>query len=344
VAEDPALETLILPFSSGNIAWPADAAGLFLRARFGPALRQWPPRQLVCEQTFRPFADDLTDAGYRICEPTDQRFQRVLVLPPRQRAESRALLAQALRRTQAGGVVVASQDNNEGARSTEADLERLAGNVQSLSKNKCRVFWATIDQDAGNSPIVVEWSALDAPRSIADGRFLSRPGLFAWDRVDRASALLATHLPSGLSGRAADLGAGYGYLSSELLARNPGIVALDVYEAEARALAMARVNLAPASDRVGIDFHWHDVTTGLLARYDVIVSNPPFHQGRADQPDLGREFIVAAARALNPGGSFWLVANRHLPYEAVLGEQFSSVRALAMQDGFKVIHAVKAPA
>jgi 16S rRNA (guanine1207-N2)-methyltransferase len=74
-------------------------------------------------------------------------------------------------------------------------------------------------------------------------------------------------------------------------------------------------------------------------RYDVIVSNPPFHQGRADLPDLGRAFIAAAASALEPHGVFWLVANRHLPYEALLGARFASVRERAVGGGFKVYEA-----
>ncbi|KAG0921461.1 hypothetical protein G6F32_015094 [Rhizopus arrhizus] len=63
--------------------------------------------------------------------------------------------------------------------------------------------------------------------------------VFAWDRIDPASALLAEHLPADLAGRAAALGAGYGYLSRELLERCPKITALDLYEAEQRALALA---------------------------------------------------------------------------------------------------------
>jgi 16S rRNA (guanine1207-N2)-methyltransferase len=187
-----------------------------------------------------------------------------------------------------------------------------------------------------------QWRSLDAPRAIADGRFRSRPGLFAWDRIDAGSALLAEHLPHDLRGRAADLGAGYGFLSTELLAKNPGIVALDLYEAEARALELARGNLAAHAARVELAFHWHDVAQGLLARYDAIVSNPPFHVGRADLPELGRAFILAAAAALRPGGRFWLVANRHLAYEAALAQHFAQVRTVAMRDGFKVIEAVKA--
>jgi 16S rRNA (guanine1207-N2)-methyltransferase len=344
MTDDSALDTLFVPFSNGSIAWPVESRVLFLRARSSPAVRELSRTQLVCEQSFKPFADTLAHAGFQVREATAENFAMTLVLPPRQRDEARALLARAVQRTAVGGIVVASQSNVEGARSGEADLERLTGNVRSLSKNKCRAFWSTVSDDARQSNLVAEWSALDAPQPIVDGRYLSRPGLFAWDRIDRASALLVAHLPSGLVGRAADLGAGYGYLSAELLARNPGIVALDVYEAEARALAMARMNLASVSSGVDIGFHWHDVGTGLPGRYDVIVSNPPFHQGRADQPELGRAFIAAAAHALDPGGSLWLVANRHLPYEAALAEQFSSVRALAAQEGFKVIHATKAQA
>ena len=91
-----------------------------------------------------------------------------------------------------------------------------------------------------------------------------------------------------------------------------------------------------------VAFHWHDVTAGLPARCDVIVTNPPFHaQGRADRPDIGRAFIAAAADALQAGGRLWLVANRHLPYEDALGARFASVRTVAQAQGFKVIEAIK---
>ena len=184
----------------------------------------------------------------------------------------------------------------------------------------------------------------NAPRPIPGGRFLSRPGLFAWDRIDAASSLLAAHLPLDLAGVGADLGAGYGYLSAEVLARCPQVTGMDLYEAQARALALARQNLQRESQAVPLAFHWHDVCAGLLRRYDFIVSNPPFHAGRADQPELGRAFIAAAAAALNPEGRLWMVANRHLPYESTLREGFSSVRIVADEQGFKVIAAIRAGA
>ena len=325
---DAALDTLLLPFATGALTWPSTAETLFMRARGGAALKALPTDRLVCAQSFKPFADALRAMGLTLAEVSAQKFPLVLLLPPRQREESRALLARALQRVEPGGTVVASALNNEGARSAEGDLERLAGPVHSLSKNKCRVFWATATAQMMDANLIAEWAALDAPRRIADGRFLSRP--------------------TDLVGCGADLGAGFGYLAAEVLARCPGVSALDLYEAEARGLDLARSNLLDDVQRgehrhVALNFFWHDVTKGLdkPQHYDFIVSNPPFHQGRADQPEIGCAFIVAAAAALRPAGCLWLVANRHLPYEQVLRENFRKVRTVAEEQGFKVIEAIK---
>ncbi len=343
VAHDAALEAIFVPFDTGELALPADGRVLFLRARDGFRLREMAGKRWVCEQGFKPFAEALARSGLHVAPPGGhERFPLVLVLPPRQRDEARALFAQALHRASEGGVVLAAVPNAEGARSAEGDLASLAGPLHTLSKHKCRVFWTQPLGAPVDRGLLDAWTALDAPR-LNDAGYVSRPGLFAWDRVDTASALLAEHLPVDLAGRVADLGAGYGYLSAQVIARCPAVSCIDLYEAEARALEPARQNLERALSDSGRDaafeVHWHDVTQGLPKRYDVVVSNPPFHQGRADLPELGRAFIDTAADALLPHGRFWLVANRHLPYEATLASRFNEVRAVVMQDGFKVIEA-----
>jgi 16S rRNA (guanine1207-N2)-methyltransferase len=235
----------------------------FLRARDGWPLREAAGnREVHCEQSFAPFAQPLQQAaGWTVSGQLDDvagkgRYPLVLVLPPRQREEARALFARALALVADGGRIVACQSNNEGARSGEGDLKQLAGLGGSLTKNHCRVYWTAPLQGQHDADLAKRWSALDAVRPIVGGRFLSRPGVFAWDRIDPASALLAEHLPADLAGRAADLGAGYGYLSRELLERCPKITALDLYEAEQRALALAELNLAPPPRALPLRFLW----------------------------------------------------------------------------------------
>ena len=342
-SHDAPLETLFLPFSSAGLRWPQGPV-LFLRARDGWPLREHAAAtQLVCAQSFRPFADALQRSGWQVCdeqalEQSQERYPVVLVLPPRQRDEARALFAQALAKLAPGGIIVACQANNEGARSGESDLQQLTGLGGKLTKNHCRAYWSVPADGQHDEALRKRWAALDAPRRIVDGRFLSRPGVFAWDRIDPASALLVDQLPTDLAGRGADLGAGWGYLSTEVLARCPKVTALDLYEAESRALALARHNLADMAGPVKLDYRWHDVTAGIDGRYDFVVSNPPFHTpAREDRPDIGRRFIAVAAQSLRPGGQLFMVANRHLPYEQILNESFGQVRVAAERDGFKVI-------
>jgi 16S rRNA (guanine1207-N2)-methyltransferase len=343
---DAALQALLLPFADEMLTFPAPGGALFLHARDGAVLHRqaWPG--LVCDTDWKPDADALSRSGFALRSPQARdagtRYPLVLLLPPRQREHARASFARALAATAPGGVVLASMPNDEGARSGEKDLARLAGPLHVLSKFHCRVFWTQALDAPGDSSLATQWLVEDAPREIADGRFSSRPGVFAWDRIDAASALLATHLPRDLAGVGADLGAGYGFLASEVLRQCAAVDALDLYEADARALALARINLARQASRASVAFHWHDVTEGMPGQYDFIVTNPPFHaQGRSERPDIGRAFIATAANALRDGGRLLLVANRHLPYEMELSAGFDAVRTLAQQAGFKVIEAIK---
>lgn len=349
---DHALDALLHPFAAGLLPWPGAGEVLFLRGREGAALHARGIAGIHCTQPFKPEADRLQRAGATLIDEAAlpaARFPLVLVLPPRQREEARALLAKACAAAAPGGVVVASVANDEGAKSREADLKQLAsqgaGALTTLSKHHCRVCWTAADVGFDRA-LLAQWLLADVPRRVIShnlpgGGFLSRPGVFAWDRVDAASAMLAAALPPDLHGQVADFGAGWGYLSLQLLARCPQVASLDLYEADARALALAGDNLADAGPPVRL--HWHDVAQGVAERFDGIVCNPPFHAlGRGERPDIGRAFITAAARALKPRGQLWLVANRHLPYEQALGEGFAQVQTIAQDGGFKIVRAVKA--
>ncbi|MCB1629096.1 MAG: class I SAM-dependent methyltransferase [Xanthomonadales bacterium] len=338
---DPVLDALWYPFLQGSLRWPAAGPVVCVGARLGPVLRAGDWHGLICETEHRGDYEALEAAGLSVRRTSDEPAAAVLLLPPRQREHARACYARALQRLAPEGLLLVAQANADGARSCQADVTQLAGPLQVLSKHQCRVCWSVGPRQLDDE-LIAEWAAGDAPRRVEASGLLSRPGVFAWDRIDAASALLVSQLPGDLTGRVADLGAGHGYLSQAVLSRCAGVEAVDLFEVDARSLDLARANLAPFEPRVKLAFHWHDVRGGVPGLYDHIVCNPPFHaSGGRERVDLGRAFLQAAGSALRRGGHLWLVANRHLPYEATLAQHFAELVTLTQSGGFKIIRATR---
>jgi 16S rRNA (guanine1207-N2)-methyltransferase len=315
---------LSLALETGALTLPATGQIAVYRPRIGDDLSDLPNGRVVVQTGFKPDHDHFAQSYLVTPAPP---YAAALVCLPRSRDAARALIARAAAEVEPGGVIAVDGQKTDGI---DSALKELRGRVplsESLSKahGKLATFVA--------GPDLSDWLARPA---TADG-FQTLPGIFSADGPDRGSVLLAATLPVKLSGKVADLGAGWGYLAAEILKR-PGVKRLDLVEAEADALDCARVNVTDPR----ACFHWADATTwrpdSLL---DAVVMNPPFHLGRDADPALGAAFIRAARRMLAPNGSLWLVANRHLPYDAVLSESFLQYEDVAGDGGFRVIHAIK---
>ncbi len=327
----PALETLMLALPPA----PASRA-LFLGAVPHPALRDLP--EVLGWQPSRPLATAWENAGFpRSDALPDGQWPLVLVLPGKSRDEALAWFAAARDRLAPGGKLVVAMPNTAGAARFEKELAKATREVISLQKHKCRAFHAS-DDGTWDEAIFNEWRTLGQRREISG--FTVEAGIFSSDHIDPGSQLLADHLPAHLHGKVADLGAGWGFLSDAVLRRCPQIQQLDLFESDARALACARENLAHHQPRE-IHFHWHDVTTGIPGIYDAILMNPPFHTGQATDVDLGRSFLKVATAALRRGGKLLLVANRQLPYEAVLETSGLAWRKTAEDRTYKLLFAEK---
>lgn len=292
----------------------------------------------------RRAADALAEIGLRttvVESLPEQGYDEVWLLPDRQRECQLGELAEAWSRLRTGGLLRVALANDLGAKWLENAWRAVAGGpVETLSKHHCRVFSSRKTEGAGDSATLARWQAAAALRRVPESGHWSRPGLFSWDRPDPGSVLLARHLPETLAGQGADLGVGWGFLSMEVLRRCPDLTALDGFEVDARALEPARRNLGNVLVPVRPRLFWRDVTAGVgQAKYDFIVTNPPFHEGRDTDPSLGLRFIAAAAGALKKDGQLWLVANKALPYEPLLMELFLQVDLIVQTTGFKVLHA-----
>ena len=119
---------------------------------------------------------------------------------------------------------------------------------------------------------------------------------------------------------------------------SPAVTSLRMIDLDRRAIVVARKNVTDPR----ATFEWTDARTVVAAGdLDFIVTNPPFHDGGAEDKRLGQAFIRQAAGMLGKGGVLWLVANRHLPYETELNAAFKRVTKVADKSGYKLFEAVK---
>lgn len=339
MAADP-LKALFHPFETGALpAPPPEARALFINGRVCPGLSSWPRGAVTVQQYFKPWADEAARAGFKtVAEIPESAFDMVLLLAPRQHDEALHAMATALHVLKPGGIFVCAAANDEGGKRLKKDAKYLGFSCTEESKHKSRVVWRkkeTIDE-----PRCAAAREDGGYRKVCGARYISRPGVFSWDKVDTGSTLLADSLPAGaLKGRGADFGCGFGFLSIHALKHNPAITEIFCIDADARAVESCRRNMP---DIKSVQFIWEDITRGnrnLPQNLDWIVMNPPFHEGGRALPETGMAFIKTARECLRPGGGLWMVANAHLPYEKTLQENFSSLEKVCEKNGYKIFRA-----
>lgn len=257
----------------------------------------------------------------------------IMVYAPPGVLERRYTLALALRALKVGGRLDVMAPKDKGGSRLKKELQAFGVEIGETAKAHHRRCVVIRPETLTG---IEEAIAGGAPRIVPGLDAWSQPGVFAWDRIDPGSALLAEHLPP-MKGAGVDLGCGYGALSVVTL-RSPAVTALRLIDLDRRAVEAARRNI---EDPRAI-FEQADVRlVEETGDRDFVVSNPPFHDGGAEDRRLGQAFIRKAAGLLKKGGVAWIVANRHLPYEAELNEAFKRVRMVADAGGYKLFEAVK---
>jgi 16S rRNA (guanine1207-N2)-methyltransferase len=252
------------------------------------------------------------------------------VLAPPGAAERRYVLALVLRALKPGAALAAMAPKDKGGSRLKKELEAFGCAVEESAKRHHRI--CDVERPAqliGADEAV----AGGAPRMV--GGLWSQPGVFSWDRVDPGTAALLRALPP-LAGQGADLGCGIGVVAHAVLA-SPAVTRLHLIDIDRRAADCARRNV----DDPRAALAWADATCEPLEGLDFVVMNPPFHAAGWETKALGQRFIEAAHRALRKGGTLWMVANLHLPYEAVLEPLFTRVERRDSGGGYKVFEAKK---
>lgn len=319
---------LALALDGGGLALPDDGVIAVFKPPQDAELYVLPLERCLVIEGFKPAYDAWLARGFDCVTELNRTVCAAIVCLPRAKAEARALIAEAMEKSE--GPLVIDGQKTDGVDSLLREIRKRVAVSGPISKAHGKLFWCAESATC----LFDDWRAGPA---LTGGGFWTAPGVFSADTIDPASDLLAAGLPESLGKEIADFGAGWGFLSAHILTRAE-VSTVHLVEAEHMALECARRNV---TDTRAV-FHWADATTWTPEKkLDAVIMNPPFHIARAADPTLGQAFVQAAARALSPSGQLWMVANRHLPYEQTLMSHFANVFEVGGDARFKLLHATR---
>ncbi len=217
--------------------------------------------------------------------------------------------------------------NDEGAGSAARVIEPVMGSARTVeSGGRCRVLEAIQPAGAPRVGGTLEDWRLCTPVEFPDGlrEWISYPGLFAHGRVDEGTqALLEAMRSTSMTGQhILDFACGSGVVGAFLAALEPSVL-VDFLDVDAVALAAVGKNL-PGARRIASD----RFAALEGERYDLIVSNPPYHTGKAQTPEVVEGLVRGAPEHLEIGGSLVFVTQRRLPMGALMASTFGRVEVL----------------
>ncbi len=218
--------------------------------------------------------------------------------------------------------------------STVSAVQDAIGPAHStLARHRARLVFAERDERVAPPLPMKTWEAEPGLIVRAD------PGVFGEERMDGGTALLLPAIPSGVLGTIVDLGCGAGPLGLVAARRSP---AAEVVFRDASHLAVRSARRAfEASGLPGrARFEPGDVLDGVGSQsVDLVLCNPPFHQGQTLSRRVAAHMFKESARVLKPGGRLLVVGNRHLGYHVALRGLFGAVQTRASDPRFVVLEA-----
>ncbi|MCS6711204.1 methyltransferase [Brachybacterium sp. EF45031] len=229
---------------------------------------------------------------------------------------------------------------------TQVEAQRGVGKSRALLATGPRKDLEQPPVMAGQAQVTVRGAAETIP-------LCGVGGVFGGAAADAGSLLLLASLDEVVRGgeldaveTAGDLGCGNGLLTAYLLRALPQarVVAADDDADAIDSTGRTLESVWRPEFRDRVELRWEPSFRGVPDQsLDLVLLNPPFHDGPGVDPTLVQGLLDAAARVLRPGGRLWMVHNSHLRYRPEVERRVGPVRQRVRDRRFTVLEAVSRP-
>ncbi|MBH0014198.1 MULTISPECIES: methyltransferase [unclassified Pseudoalteromonas] len=171
--------------------------------------------------------------------------------------------------------------------------------------------------------------------NVADTEFtaISVPGVFNHGSLDMGTKVLLENAPTIKQGRVLDFGCGAGLIATFLGLHNP---AVEFVCSDVSALATYATQQTLKLNSIKGEAILSDGLKSITGKFDLIISNPPFHTGIATDYTVAETFLANAKQHLTKVGKLNIVANSFLKYPPILETQFESYQTVFKNNKFAV--------
>ncbi|OED47255.1 hypothetical protein ACH42_03110 [Endozoicomonas sp. (ex Bugula neritina AB1)] len=241
-----------------------------------------------------------------------------------------------------GGVIWLVGENGEGIKSWKKRLKHSFGQVKVIDNARhCVLLEASAPVEKVKSFSMEEhFQSFTVQQGNTSLTMRSLPGVFSHGRLDVGTQILLETLSELPEGRVLDFGCGAGVISAYINSL-PGKRDLTLVDCDALAIESSRKTLGDNSAADSFTVLPSDGLSEVDGRFNLIVSNPPFHQGVKTHYVVTEQFLKDSYHHLLPCGEVYIVANSFLKYPAIIMETFGQCETLCNQSGFSIYKAVK---
>ena len=286
------------------------------------------------------FAVEFSD--FDLSQIPDASVDHIFYRISKEKAVTHHLINESHRLLKVGGRLWLSGQKNEGIKTYEEKAAALFGGEKNIRKDGMS-YSSQLPKYTTAGPLLdaYNYASLRPCLEINGQPIFSKPGQFGWNKIDQGSEFLITEVSALLAHkhfeRCLDLGCGYGYLSLASLSFH--IKSRLLTDNNAAALITAKYNCEQLN--IVAEVTPSDAGQELSPSFDLILCNPPFHQGFSVDGDLTDKFLRSAQRLLADDGVAYFVVNQFIPLEKKAEILFKSVKLIAQNKSFKLVEVRK---